>query len=395
MKYYKKIVTNPKSKRYNEVLSICRLEIKPEDVISDRYSPGSKTWEFDPEVLGDASGLTGALNYRLISQDQADEYIKEMATMSDETEVPELTQQQVIDNAQQIIAQAQNKKRQTRMGPIELQRVNRIIYDAKVIIQQAREVVDLRGLYGIIGHQGGSSSTPSHKGNSIDPPVGGGRFMYKDRVKTKDGRYGTVTGGATIDGVNGVTVKHDDGTTGEYLDKDLNRASAKDKPNQIKNNDGTTKTVGDAMGKNDKTPVKYVKGTSEDLIAGYHKLKKKDPALAAYITAYTPEEYAAAGARIFMAEDGLSGYAIKDNGELVTVFSVERGRGDDLVFSSIANGATKLDCYEDPKSHHLTDLYREGGFKETERLPWDDQYMPADWDKVRFDNPDVVFMSLP
>ena len=356
MKYYKKIVTNPKSKRYNEVLSICRLEIKPEDVISDRYSPGSKTWEFDPEVLGDASGLTGALNYRLISQDQADEYIKEMATMSDETEVPELTQQQVIDNAQQIIAQAQNKKRQTRMGPIELQRVNRIIYDAKVIIQQAREVVDLRGLYGIIGHQGGSSSTPSHKGPG-DHPSGSSQDVHGNG--DKDG------------------------------------AAPKDKPNQIKNNDGTTKTVGDAMGKNDKTPVKYVKGASEDLIAGYNKLKKKDPALAAYITAYTPEEYAAAGARIFMAEDGLSGYAIKDNGELVTVFSVERGRGDDLVFSSIANGATKLDCYEDPKSHHLTDLYREGGFKETERLPWDDQYMPADWDKVRFDNPDVVFMSLP
>ena len=142
-----------------------------------------------------------------------------------------------------------------------------------------------------------------------------------------------------------------------------------------------------------KPPAKYVEGSPQELIAGYEKLKAKDPALAAYITAYTPDEYKAAGARVFMSEDGLSGYAIKADGELVTVFSVARGRGDGLVTSSILNGATKLDCYEDPASHHLTDLYSLGGFQETERMTWDEQYRPPGWDSNRFDNPDVVMMK--
>lgn len=143
-------------------------------------------------------------------------------------------------------------------------------------------------------------------------------------------------------------------------------------------------------------PVAYKQGTPDDLIEGFHKLKQKDPALSAFITVYTKEEYEAKDTKIFMADDGLSGYGIKGDGELVTVFSVERGRGKDLVVDAIMNGADHLDCYEYPATLKLTKLYSEAGFAEVPgtRMNWDDQYMPDTWDKERFDNPDVVVSPL-
>lgn len=80
-----------------------------------------------------------------------------------------------------------------------------------------------------------------------------------------------------------------------------------------------------------------------------------------------------------LADDGLSGYGVTDEGTLVAVFSLIPGRGDALVLSAIENGATNLDCFDG----YLPTLYGRHGFTETGRVP---NWTPG--------APDVVFMSL-
>jgi len=89
---------------------------------------------------------------------------------------------------------------------------------------------------------------------------------------------------------------------------------------------------------------------------------------------------ASAGATYYLAEDWLSGYVVRADGELTNVWSVERGRGGDIVESAITNGATHLDCFDG----YLTALYSRHGFQRVTSLP---NWTPGD--------PDVVYMALP
>ncbi len=77
--------------------------------------------------------------------------------------------------------------------------------------------------------------------------------------------------------------------------------------------------------------------------------------------------------------DCLSGFAVRDDGELVGVFSLVKGRGNEIVQSAIFMGATKLDCFEG----YLTALYGRHGFVETRR--------ERNWSPT---GPDVVWMQL-
>lgn len=84
------------------------------------------------------------------------------------------------------------------------------------------------------------------------------------------------------------------------------------------------------------------------------------------------------GSIYVLAPDQRSGYCVRPDGEFVLVFSLERGRGDFIVEAAIADGATRLDCFDG----YLVDLYSRHGFVETERV--------ANWTPGE---PDVVFMS--
>lgn len=89
-----------------------------------------------------------------------------------------------------------------------------------------------------------------------------------------------------------------------------------------------------------------------------------------------------------LALDGQSGYAVRHDGdlihkgregELVYVFSLERGRGDALVSSATGHDdATRLDCFDG----YLVNLYKKHGFDVVRREP---NWTPG--------SPDVVFMS--
>lgn len=94
-----------------------------------------------------------------------------------------------------------------------------------------------------------------------------------------------------------------------------------------------------------------------------------------------------AGTRYFLDEGdiatrGISGYAVRADGELVFVFSVSSagGNGARIVTSAIENGATHLDCFDG----YLVNLYSRHGFQRVTSL---DNWTPG--------GPDVVFMALP
>jgi len=113
----------------------------------------------------------------------------------------------------------------------------------------------------------------------------------------------------------------------------------------------------------------------------------------AAVYVYSPEEYA--NMDMYVTPDGLSGFAIKEDGDIVSVFSDGGGKSLSLIQLAIDQGGTKLDAFDTV----LPRIYGWMGFEETNRLPWDEQYAPEDWNKEVFakwnnGEPDVVEMEL-
>ncbi len=101
--------------------------------------------------------------------------------------------------------------------------------------------------------------------------------------------------------------------------------------------------------------------------------------------------------RLFLTKDGKTGFAINSNNgdDIVSVFNGgKKGLGDATMDVAVAAGGKKLDAYDT----FLPEIYSRHGFKPTERLTWDDKYMPSDWSKSYFrkfnyGQPDVVMME--
>mgnify|MGYP003645434396 FL=1 len=66
----------------------------------------------------------------------------------------------------------------------------------------------------------------------------------------------------------------------------------------------------------------------------------------------------------YMHEDYESGYCITEEGEMVCLHTLVRGRGEALVQHAIAHGATSLICY----SGGLVEFYERNGFVVEERV---------------------------
>jgi hypothetical protein len=128
-------------------------------------------------------------------------------------------------------------------------------------------------------------------------------------------------------------------------------------------------------------------GTFRDTIAGVKANSKYGAAV------YVYDDYS--NMRLFMTPDATGGFAVKEDGDIVSVFS----SGGGSVFSMLElavtqGGGKKLDCFDTV----LPEIYALAGFRETERIPWDEQYKPEDWDKAVFSKfnkgePDVVMME--
>ena len=123
---------------------------------------------------------------------------------------------------------------------------------------------------------------------------------------------------------------------------------------------------------------------------------KNDNPFASSVYVYSPEEYK--DMRLFMYEDGRSGFALKD-GELVSVFSHSdektKGVAHTLLTLATQEGAVRLDCFDTV----LPDLYSVHGFVAVARTPFNKEFQPDGWKKQTYikyngGNPDVVFMAL-
>jgi hypothetical protein len=95
---------------------------------------------------------------------------------------------------------------------------------------------------------------------------------------------------------------------------------------------------------------------------------------------------------MFLSEDGKSGFAVKPDGDLVSVFSTEKGRLKDIMDKGKLAGASKLDAF-DLAEQPLPSIYSKYGFKETgDRMPWDEQYRPSDW-RDNLGKPEIANMT--
>lgn len=116
------------------------------------------------------------------------------------------------------------------------------------------------------------------------------------------------------------------------------------------------------------------------------------------VSQYPLEEYKTM--RTFLSEDGLTGYAIKADGDFVSLFNVgAKGAGEQAILNGIwVNGALKLDAFaqvtDDYPKGFLNTKYQDFGFKEVKRQKWDAQYAPDGWDEAIDGTPDIVFMQV-
>lgn len=67
----------------------------------------------------------------------------------------------------------------------------------------------------------------------------------------------------------------------------------------------------------------------------------------------------------YLGLGGLCGLIIKADGELISVFSLVKGQGNDLLSFAIESGAVKLDCFDG----YLTEFYKKHGFVSYKIVP--------------------------
>lgn len=126
-------------------------------------------------------------------------------------------------------------------------------------------------------------------------------------------------------------------------------------------------------------PGMHLESKAKDFAKAVQQAMEHSPLHKQNITPYAEQEYAAF--KTFLSPDGKSGFAIKPDGELVNVFSTEKGRGKGLVEDAVKQGASKLDAFN--INEKLPELYKKGGF---ETYKTEKNWIPG--------GPDVNYMAL-
>ena len=105
---------------------------------------------------------------------------------------------------------------------------------------------------------------------------------------------------------------------------------------------------------------------------------------------YDVEEIA--DAKLFITPDGLGGFAVKKDGDIVSLFATAGGPFKNVSFTALAlavqAGGVKLDAF-DPV---LPKLYRRMGFSTAARVAFDPNEKPDGWNTETMGEPDVHFM---
>jgi hypothetical protein len=95
--------------------------------------------------------------------------------------------------------------------------------------------------------------------------------------------------------------------------------------------------------------------------------------------------------KLFVTENGKSGFAVKPDGDIVSVFSSEPGSAYSMLFLATQSGGRKLDAFNTV----LPGLYAAAGYRPVSKVKWSDEAMPEGWDKSLYKDynngePDVV-----
>ena len=115
---------------------------------------------------------------------------------------------------------------------------------------------------------------------------------------------------------------------------------------------------------------------------------------ASSVYVYPQDEYA--GMRLFMADGGKTGFALKGD-DIVSVFNYEpanAGAADAMLDLAVQLGGKRLDAFDTV----LPAIYARHGFEAVARTKWNDEYAPEGWNKDTYakynhGEPDVVFMA--
>lgn len=86
---------------------------------------------------------------------------------------------------------------------------------------------------------------------------------------------------------------------------------------------------------------------------------------------------------LYLSEDGESGFGVKPNGDIVSVFSSKKvkGRAHHMLEMAVyEGGGRQLDCFD----IYLTKIYETHGFKPVAKMKWNDEYIPEGWNKENF-----------
>ena len=94
--------------------------------------------------------------------------------------------------------------------------------------------------------------------------------------------------------------------------------------------------------------------------------------------------------KLFLSQDFKSGFGVNPDGELISVFALEKSRGKILVKEAREQGALYLCCM----GEHLLNLYSEFGFSPINILKWDNRFAPKGWNYERFGEPNLYEMRL-
>ncbi|MBN8550978.1 MAG: hypothetical protein J0M12_16815 [Deltaproteobacteria bacterium] len=112
-----------------------------------------------------------------------------------------------------------------------------------------------------------------------------------------------------------------------------------------------------------------------------------------FLSLRSAEQYEQDGTRLFLSECGRGGYGLSGD-ELVSVFS-QRGAklGSHIAHDAIERGARRLDTLD--VNGKVVRLYLQAGFREVQRIPWNDAYAPTNWSYEMWGRPDLVLMRVP
>ena len=135
-------------------------------------------------------------------------------------------------------------------------------------------------------------------------------------------------------------------------------------------------------------PVK-LRNASVEEFAEATRVGKQDNPHGASVDLHTPEEYEKMKVRL-LSEDGKSGIAVEEDGNIVNLFSTNsstNGASHALFLAALENGGQKGDNF----GRILTDLYTQMGAIPVARVKFNDEFAPDGWNYEQDGRPDIIF----